>query len=99
MAVSYSLYLDRHTQAGHQVSGHHGLTSGEWGAGLRHAIQGRDWYCELLAEFLGAALRAGGRNPALWRDALLWGVAAVAGGADEDRFARDHARLLAEVAR
>jgi hypothetical protein len=96
-ALSYSLYLDRHTRAGSPVHGHAGLRAGQWGAGIRYAVQGQGWYPELVAEFVGDGLGATGRPRDLWRAAMLSGLAEIAVRSDHDGFARAHLDLLGEL--
>ena len=96
-ALSYSLYLDRHTRAGSPVHGHAGLRADRWGAGIRYAVQGRGWYPELVAEFVGDGLEATGRSRDLWRTAMLSGLAEIAVRSDHDGFARQHLELLGEL--
>jgi hypothetical protein len=96
-ALSYSLYLDRHTRAGSPVPGHAGLRAGPWGAGIRYAVRGQGWYPELVAGFVGDGLEATGRSRGLWRAAMLTGVAEAAVRSDDDGFARQHLGLLGEL--
>ena len=96
-ALSYSLYLDRHTRAGLPVHGHAGLRAGPWGAGIRYAVQAQGWYPELVAGFLGDGLEATGRSRELWRTAMLTGLAEIAVRSDHDDFARRHLDLLGEL--
>ena len=96
-ALSYSLYLDRHTRAGSPVRGHAGLRAGRWGAGIRYAVQGQGWYPELVADFVGDGLEATGRSRDLWRAAMLSGLAEIAVRSDHDGFARQHLELLGEL--
>jgi Phosphotransferase enzyme family len=96
-ALSYSLYLDRHTRAGSPVHGHAGLRAGPWGAGIRYALRGHGWYPELVAGFVGDGLVATGRSRELWREAMLTGLAEIAVRSDHDGFARQHLELLGEL--
>jgi aminoglycoside phosphotransferase len=96
-SIAYALYLDRHTRPGRVVSGHRGLRAGEWGAGLRFALDGRGWFPHLLSQFVAGHLRRLGMAPELWRDVLLAGIAECASAADEPTFARHHFDLLAEL--
>jgi hypothetical protein len=93
-ALSYSLYLDRHTRPGHQVAGHPGLRADGWGAGIRYAITGPGWFGDLVRGFVESALARLGAPAALWRDALLAGLAEVAATADHPDFAARHRDLL-----
>ena len=96
-ALSYSLYLDRHTRPGSPVRGHPGLRAGPWGAGIRYAVRGRGWYPELVAGFVGDGLEATGRSRDLWRAAMLTGLAEIAVRSDHDDFARQHLELLRDL--
>jgi aminoglycoside phosphotransferase (APT) family kinase protein len=93
-ALSYSLYLDRHTRPGRRVAGHPGLRADRWGAGIRYALAGRHWFGRLVRDFVGQALSRLGAADALWRDVLLAGVAEVAVTADHPDFAARHRDLL-----
>jgi len=96
-ALSYALYLDRHTRRGRAVRGHPGLIAGRWGDGVRHAFAGRCWCSNVIEEFLGAGLVATGRTRSGWRDALILGLAEIATRSDDRQFARNHLRLCAEL--
>ncbi len=96
-ALSYSLYLDRHTRAGSPVHGHAGLRAGPWGAGIRYALEGEGWYPELVAEFVGDGLEATGRSRDLWRATMLSGLAETVVRSDHHGFARQHLELLREL--
>jgi Phosphotransferase enzyme family len=100
-ALSYSLYLDRHTRPGRQVAGHPGLRAGGWGAGIEYAITGRGWFGTLVRGFVTSALARLGAPQVRWRDVLLAGLAEVAATADHPDFAARHRdlllRLLGEV--
>jgi aminoglycoside phosphotransferase len=93
-ALSYALYLDRHTRPGHAVRGHPGLRADGWGAGIRHAICSDGWFAALVREFVGGALTRLGAPAGLWRDVLLAGIAEVAVTADHPDFAASHLDLL-----
>lgn len=93
-ALSYALYLDRHTRPGHQVVGHPGLRADHWGAGIRYAIAGDQWFGCLVADFVSTALARLGAPQELWRDVLLAGLAEVAASADHAEFAARHRDLL-----
>ena len=99
-AVSYSLYLDRHTAPESKVSGHRGLRAGPWGAGLTYAVSDPGWYGQLLREFCASALSRLGADPDVATDVLIAGIADVAATADHSEFAASHLevliRLLAE---
>jgi hypothetical protein len=100
-ALSYSLYLDRHTRAGRRVAGHPGLRADSWGAGIRYAITGRGWFGDLVRNFVATALTRLGAPAELWSDVLLAGLGEVAATADHPDFAGRHRdlllRLLSEV--
>lgn len=93
-ALSYALYLDRHTRAGRRVRGHRGLRAGAWGVGIAYAIEGEGWFPALVRDFLGQGLRLAGLPPRLWRHLALAGIAEVAAGADHEEFAAHHLQLL-----
>jgi phosphotransferase family enzyme len=96
-ALSYALYLDRHTRPGRPVPGHPGLRADGFGAGVAAAFGGRGWFGALVRDFVTGALVRLGAPAGLWRDALLAGVAEVAAGADHHDFAAAHLQLLAEL--
>lgn len=96
-ALSYSLYLDRHTIPGRQVAGHPGLRADGWGAGIRYAIAGQGWFGTMVRDFLAGALVRLGAPADLWRDALLAGLAEVAATADHPDFAACHRDLLLQL--
>ena len=98
-ALTYALYLDRHTRAGHRVWGHRGLRAGEWGAGITWALEGQGWFPDLIREFVQNGLIRLGADPERWRDALLAGLAEVAATADHLEFARLHWQLFGRLAR
>jgi aminoglycoside phosphotransferase len=93
-ALSYSLYLDRHTRPGRFVAGHHGLRAGVWGAGITHALESEGWFPELVRNFVRGGLARLGADPDLWREAMLAGLAEVAATADHLDFATLHWRLF-----
>jgi hypothetical protein len=96
-ALSYALYLDRHTAPGRRVAGHRGLVAGPWGEGVRYAVAGSGWFPELVQRFLSDGLQTTGRDPRLWREALLLGLAEIAATSDHGDFARHHLSLGAEM--
>jgi hypothetical protein len=98
-ALSYSLYLDRHTRPGRPVPGHPELRAADWGAGIRYAVAGEHWFGRVVREFVGDALARLGAPTALWRDVLLAGLAEVAATADHPGFAARHRDLLLELLR
>jgi hypothetical protein len=93
-ALSYSLYLDRHTRPGRPVRGHPGLRADAWGAGIRYGMSGQGWYGQVVRGFVQDALVRLGAPAGLWRDALLAGLAEVAVTADHPEFAAQHRDLL-----
>ncbi|HEU5421662.1 MAG TPA: phosphotransferase [Streptosporangiaceae bacterium] len=102
-ALSYALYLDRHTRPGRPVAGHPELRADRWGAGIEYAIAGRHWFGGLVRDFVAGALARLGAPPGLWRDVLLAGLGEVAATADHPDFAIRHRdlglRLISEVPR
>jgi hypothetical protein len=96
-ALTYALYLDRHTRPGRRVSGHPGLTAGVWGAGIEYAIYGQGWFPGLFREFIRQGLGRLGADPDCWRDASLAGIARIAAKADHGDFARSHLHLLRQL--
>ncbi len=97
-ALAYSLYLDRHTRPGHRVRGHHDLRCGPEDAGLRYAVDGPGWYPDLVRGFVRRGMGLTGRDPQLWRQALLGGLAEVALTADHADFAALHRHALRALA-
>ena len=93
-ALSYALYLDRHTRAGHRVAGHPGLRAGPWGCGIAWAFDGEGWFPDVVREFVQDGLKRLGADPECWREAMLAGVAEVAATADHPDFARRHFELF-----
>jgi Phosphotransferase enzyme family len=98
-ALTYALYLDRHTRAGHRVSGHAGLKAGEWGSGIAWALEGKGWFPDLVREFVQRGLARLGADPEAWREAMLAGLAEVAATADHLEFARTHWQLFSRLSR
>jgi hypothetical protein len=102
-ALSYALYLDRHTRPGRPVAGHPELRADRWGAGIEYAIAGRHWFGALVRDFVAGALVRLGAPAGLWRDMLLAGLGEVAATADHPDFAIRHRdlllRLISEVPR
>jgi hypothetical protein len=92
-ALTYALYLDRHTRPGRAVAGHPGLRADTWGAGIRYAIAGRHWFGRIVGDFVAGALDRLSAPTGLWRDALLAGIAEVAATADHLDFAARHRDL------
>lgn len=98
-ALSYSLYLDRHTRPGRPVAGHPALRADGWGAGIAYAISGEHWYGQQVRDFTSGALTRFGAPADLWRDVLLAGLAEVAATADHPGFALSHRDLLLRLIR
>jgi len=93
-AITYSLYLDRHTRPGRRVAGHRGLLAGQWGAGVEYAVNGTGWYPEFVQRFVADGLRRLGAPEARWRDVMLAEIACIAAEADHADFAMNHLLLL-----
>jgi aminoglycoside phosphotransferase len=98
-AHMYALFLDRRTRPGRLVTGHRGLRAGDWGAGVRYALDGAGWFPDLFRRFLRDGLARLGAPPRCWRDAALAGIAEVAALTDDRGFARLHLDLFRRVAR
>ncbi len=96
-ALTYALYLDRHTRPGRFVSGHAGLRAGLWGAGIQHLLCDDGWVCELLGAFVRLGMRRLGVPGSLWKEAVIAGTAEVAARTDHDGFGRAHVDLLIRV--
>jgi hypothetical protein len=96
-ALSYSLYLDRHTRPGRPVPGHPGLRADGWGAGIRYALSSQGWYGRLVRGFVEDALVRLGAPAGLWRAALLAGLGEIAATADHEDFAIRHRDLLLQL--
>jgi hypothetical protein len=94
-ALSYALYLDRHTRPGHRVLGHPGLRRTGFGPGIGYALQGTGWLPTLVRSFLAESLTRLGLPPALWYDVALTGIGEVAACANDDAFGAGHLELLA----
>jgi aminoglycoside phosphotransferase len=93
-AISYSLYLDRHTRPGRRVAGHPGLRADRWGAGLEYAVGAPGWYPELVRGFVAGGLRRLGVPANRWRDVMLAELASIAAETDHPGFARSHLLLF-----
>ncbi len=96
-ALSYSLYLDRHTRPGRPVRGHPGLRADGWGAGIRYALSSQGWYGQLVRGFVESALARLGAPAGLWHAALLAGLGEIAATADHADFATRHRDLLLQL--
>jgi len=97
-ALSYALYLDRHTRPGRRVAGHPGLRANGWGAAIEYAITGPGWFGDVVRGFVTSALARLGAPADLWRDVLLAGLGEVAVTADHPDFAARHRDLLLRLA-
>lgn len=98
-ALSYALYLDRHTPRGGRVVGHPGLVAGRWGDPVRHAVLADAWFPAMVRDFVAEGLAATRRPRELWRDALVLGLVEIAALSDHADFARCHLDLAAELGR
>lgn len=98
-AITYALYLDRHTRPGRPVAGHPGLIAGPWGAGLAYAIQGEGWFPALFRDFIQDGLRRLGAPPEFWREAALAGIASIAATSGDLEWARRHLELAVRLQR
>jgi aminoglycoside phosphotransferase len=97
-ALSYALYLDRHTRPGHRVARHRGLRAGEWGAGITWSFEGEGWFPDLVRGFVRGGLARLGADQRVWREAMLAGLAEVAATADHLDFAAMHWELFDRLA-
>ena len=98
-AVTYALFIDRHTRPGRRVRGHRGLRAGAWGAGIEYALDGRGWFPDLTRAFLQDGLARLGADPAWWRDAALAGLAEFAALTDDPVFGRQVFDVFDRLAR
>jgi hypothetical protein len=96
-ALSYSLYLDRHTRVGSAVRGHRGLRRDGFGAGVRYALCGSTWYARVVRDYLTCGLRRLGLPASLWYDVAVIGLGDIAQSANEDEFGKGHLELLASL--
>ncbi|MDX6259897.1 MAG: hypothetical protein QOH84_1585 [Kribbellaceae bacterium] len=96
-AVSYCLYLDRHTRPGHRVLRHRGLRRTGFGAGITYGLLGNGWMPDLVRSYLRDGLTALRLPPELWYSAALVGLGEVAALANDDEFGSSHLELLAEL--
>ncbi len=97
-ALSYCLYLDRHTRPGHRVAGHPGLRRSGFGSGVRYGLLGTAWLPVLVRRFLADGLGDLGLPRGLWYDVALAGLGEIAAGANDEDFGADHLSLLASAA-
>jgi hypothetical protein len=96
-ALSYCLYLDRHTRPGHRVPGHPGLRHAGFGAGIGYGLLGTSWLPRLVRSFLADGLEAVGLPRSLWYDVALAGIGEVAARANDESFGAGHLALLASL--
>jgi hypothetical protein len=96
-ALSYSLYLDRHTRAGSTVRGHRGLRRDGFGPGVHYALCGSTWYGRVVRDFLACGLRRLGVPASLWYDVAVVGLGDIARSANDDDFGRGHLEILANL--
>jgi hypothetical protein len=96
-ALSYCLYLDRHTRPGHPVRGHRGLRRTGFGAGIRYGLLEEGWLPELVRLYLRTGIDGLGLPSALWYGAALAGLGEIAATANDDEFAAQHLELLADL--
>jgi hypothetical protein len=94
-ALSYCLYLDRHTRPGHRVLRHRGLRRTGFGPGISYGLLGRGWLPDLVREYLRDGLRTLGLPAELWYCAALTGLGEIAALANADEFGGSHLTLLA----
>jgi hypothetical protein len=94
-ALSYCLYLDRHTRPGHRVLRHRGLRRTGFGPGITYGLLGRGWLPDLVRQYLRDGLRDLGLPAELWYSAALTGLGEIAALANDDEFGGDHLTLLA----
>jgi aminoglycoside phosphotransferase (APT) family kinase protein len=93
-ALMYALYLDRTSAGRGRVRVHRGLRAGEFGAGIKFALDGSGWFPELFRAFVAGGLERVGARARSWRVAVLAGVAEVAASTDDPAFARQHLELF-----
>ncbi|GAA3121615.1 hypothetical protein JOF29_006654 [Kribbella aluminosa] len=94
-ALSYCLYLDRHTRPGREVHGHRGLRRTGFGAGIRYGLLEAGWLPDLVRLYLRTGLDHLGLPTVLWYGAALAGLGEIAASANDDEFAANHLELLA----
>ncbi|WP_328993365.1 aminoglycoside phosphotransferase family protein [Kribbella sp. NBC_01245] len=94
-ALSYCLYLDRHTRPGHRVLRHRGLRRIGFGPGITYGLLGDGWLPDLVRYYLRDGLVSLGLPPDLWYSAALTGLGEVAALANDDDFGSNHLDLLA----
>jgi hypothetical protein len=98
-AIMYALYLDEGTSVLGRLRGRDGKRSLPWGAGIEFGLNGSGWFPDLFRGFLRGGLRRLGASPALWRDAVLAGLADVAARTDAPAFGGLHLELFRRLTR
>jgi hypothetical protein len=96
-ALSYALYLDRHTREGRRVLGHPRLRRNGIAPGITYALLGTGWLPTLVQGFLCNGLTALGLPRSLWYDVALVGIAEVAASSNSDAFGAEHLALLSSL--
>ncbi|HEY3531225.1 MAG TPA: aminoglycoside phosphotransferase family protein [Nocardioides sp.] len=96
-ALSYCLYLDRHTRPGHRVLGHPGLRRASFGSGVRYGLLGTSWLSSTVREFLAGGLEDLGLPRGHWYAVALAGLGEIAASANDETFGADHLGLLARL--
>ncbi|TDW95440.1 phosphotransferase family enzyme [Kribbella pratensis] len=96
-ALTYCLYLDRHTREGRAVRGHRGLRRRGFGGGIRYGLLEAGWLPDLVRLSLRTGIDSLGLPAGLWYGAALAGLGEIAAGANDDEFAEHHLALLAEL--
>ena len=96
-ALSYCLYLDRHTRPGHRVLGHPGLRRTSFGNGIRFGLLGTSWLSETVRDFLATGSADVGLPRGHWYAVAIAGLGEVAASANDERFGADHLGLLARL--
>jgi hypothetical protein len=94
-ALSYCLYLDRHTRPGRRVLRHRGLRRTGFGPGITYGLLAEGWLPDLVRFYLQDGLVALGLRPQLWYSAALAGLGEVAALANDAEFGSNHLELLA----
>jgi aminoglycoside phosphotransferase len=93
-AIMYALYLDEGTSVLGRLRGRDATRSLPWGAGIEFGVNGTGWFPDLFRGFVRGGLRRLGASPALWRDAVLAGLADVAARTDDPAFGCLHLELF-----
>jgi Phosphotransferase enzyme family len=96
-ALSYCLYLDRHTRPGHRVLGHPGLRRTSFGNGVRYGLLGTSWLSVTVRDFLGTGLADLGLRRGHWYAVAIAGLGEIAASANDETFGADHLGLLARL--